>query len=107
MIQQVIEVIDRQPLAPSRLQGSGFLVGTVESLWKSSKEIGHAQLRLSPAVMRCRIYDRRLAVGSAECVSRPQISVNERRGLGWHQLSKSCGKSRYFAKVFPVDQTLL
>lgn len=99
MIQQMVEIIQWGTLPPADDDRPGLFVGVVAGGRQGTEQGGHGQFGLGPTVVGGRVDDRRSPVGITQQVARPQVAMEQGRGLGRHQVDEALGQALDAATV--------
>src|SRR5690554_2556701 len=89
MIEQVVEVVDRDPLLKARFQWPYLLIGLQKRPVEPTEQPGHGKVGLGPAVVSGRINQVSAPLGAAMHVARPQITMQRGRRLSWNQFRQA------------------
>ena len=77
MVEQLVKVVDGQPIRPADIKSSRFHIGIVERSWKATEERCHAQFGFSPTIMCRRIDEGGLPALITDGVAAPQIAMDQ------------------------------
>ena len=88
VVEQMIDVVEVDPVMESWLQGPTCRIGSDTVIAQSAKQEGHGEIRLGPAPMAGRVNQRRTAIATAMDITLPQIAMQQGRGCGGTRLGR-------------------
>ena len=81
VVEKVVEVIERFALAPSGREWMSFLIRSIELRGLASEQRGHREIGFTMPVGNRRVNQPASTLCVDEVISRPQVSVQQRRGF--------------------------
>jgi hypothetical protein len=88
VVEEVVEVVEVEAVAPAGVEGANGTVGGEEGLGQAAEEGSHGEIGLGPAKVGSGVNQANVAIGAGELVAAPQVAVDEAGRLLGHQVGQ-------------------